>query len=161
MIPDLESFVANNYESNYYVPDFDGASNSAESVDDLDLDDVDEIDTNSMAIYSTSPKLKKEKRSVGKVVVSVPGKSSSQQKLKQEPVDTEAPMASSSNVPQSTSQSLLTSSNIMSGNSSDAIDADLMLNVLNDPRGTPSTSGLADTTTSVAQNTLYDDSSRV
>lgn len=84
-IPDLlNSYINNNYEHDCYVADQD-AVNSADSADDLNLDDIDEIDTNNMAIYSGAPILKKDRNgSSGGKVFTGPDL---QQQMKEEPKD--------------------------------------------------------------------------
>lgn len=154
-MPDsLTNFIANNYGDNYCVADVDGTSTSA--VDELGLDDIDEIDTKNMAIYSRTP-TKRERRSGG----------TSQQNMKKEPTDKEAIKVSE--VPrksQSVGQSLLIpSENAESQEMVNQIDADLMLNALNEqPTGSDLLGGNMENQMMdplAAQNTIFDETSQV
>lgn len=155
MLPDgLANFISNNYGNNYHVADLDGASNSAGSIDGLGLEDVDEIDTKNMTIYSGVGD-KRERRPVR------------QQQLKKEPVEVET-INDQSQMSNTTTSSLLLPSNL-GAQEIDPIDADLMLNTLGDqPTGSGnSLSGLDQGSDnglgsqSIAQNQLFDETSQV
>lgn len=156
-MPDvLTNFITNNYGDNYYVADQDGTS---ASVDGLGLDDIDEeIDTKNMAIYSGASK-KRERRT---------GSGTSQQQLKKEPTDAESKsVPETSRTSQSIGKSLLLPSESI-GDSlemDNAIDADLMLNALNEqPSGSDLMEGNMENQMMdplVNQNTIFDESSQV
>lgn len=156
-MPDvLTNFITNNYGDNYYVADQDGTS---ASVDELGLDDIDEeIDTKNMAIYSGASK-KKERRT---------GSGTSQQQLKKEPTDTESKsVPETSRKSQSIGESLLIPSESINDSleMDNAIDADLMLNALNEqPSGSDLMEGNMENQMMdplVNQNTIFDESSQV
>lgn len=147
----ITDFIANNYGNNYCVPDYDGSAGSTE----LGLDNIDEIDTNSMAIYSGAS-VKKDLR----------GDKRPQHLLKQEPSDTNSlNVDDAERTPQFSSQSLLIPSSNDANETSNIIDADLMLNVLDEQQlmndAIASTSGLMDNNAVETQNTLFDDVSQV
>lgn len=145
-MPDvLTNYINNNYGNNY-VADQDGTSNAADA---LGLDDIDEIDTNNMAIYSGAP-------------IKSPQKPDS----KQEPVEIESvPLPEKVQMPKS---SLLVPPSNNGRQSQQEIDADLMLNVLGDQATRDDifagTSGLHNNTTAdpvVPQHSLFDETSQV
>lgn len=146
LMPDvLTNYINNNYGNNYLVADQDGTSNAADA---LDLDDIDEIDTNNMAIYSGAPIKRSQKPD-----------------LKKEPVEIDTvPLPEKVQVPKS---SLLVPANDNGQTSQQEIDADLMLNVLGDQATRDDifagTSGLNNTTAdpAVPQHTLFDETSQV
>lgn len=142
----LTNYINNNYGNNYHVADQDGTSNA----DALDLDDIDEIDTNNMAIYSGAPIKRSQKPD-----------------LKHEPVEiASVPSPEKVQMPKS---SLLVPPSNSGRKSQQEIDADLMLNVLGDQATRDDifagTSGLLNNTTAadpvVPRHTLFDESSQV
>lgn len=145
----ITDYMANNYGDNYYVADYDGSAGSV----DLGLEDIDEIDTNSMAIYNDAS-AKKELRSSKR----------SQNNSNQEPVNKNTMnVASAKKTSQLPNKSLLIAPSKDGNDSSSLIDADLMLNFdeqLAD-NANAGTSGNLDSNTVEAQNTLFDDASQV
>lgn len=144
--------MTNNYGNNYYVADNNGSAGSI----DLGLDDIDEIDTNSMAIYNDAPVAKKELR----------GGKRTQNVSKQDSANTNSMnVADARRSPQIPSKSLLIAPSQDGNEASSLIDADLMLNVFDDQltdNNSAGTSGLLDNNMKVeAQNTLFDDASQV
>lgn len=142
----LKKFVTNNYRNNYYVPDQDAASTGAGSVEGLcGLDDVDEIDTNNMAIYSGDANIKDcSDGPIGMKQESLVANS------RAEELPTQMP---------STGKSLLLTPN---SNAQEDIDADLMLNVLGDQ--VASTSGNVQNSgidSLVIPNNMFDETSQV
>lgn len=141
--------MANNYGNNYYVADNNGSAGSI----DLGLDDIDEIDTNSMAIYNDAPAAKKEVR----------GGKRTQNVSKQDSANTNSMnVADARRSPQIPNKSLLIAPNKDANEASSLIDADLMLNVFDEQLtdNSAGTSGLLDNKVE-AQNTLFDDVSQV
>lgn len=135
----LANFITNNYASdNYYVADQDLASNSAGSADGFGFDDIDEIDTKNMAIYSDGAKKMEDVRAAG-----IKDSTS----IKQEPVKGELAR-----------KSLLLPSNSASGSVQQTLDTDLMLNVLD--QGSTGSSE-KDDKTAAAQNSMFDETSQV
>lgn len=135
----LNNIIANNYGNNYYVADIDGA-NGAGSVEGLDLEDIDEIDTNSMAIYSEET-FKKDRPSGAAGV-------------KKEPV-----VADSTQAMPSSGKSLLIP---LAADSQLEIDADLMMNVLEDQVASSSSNAQDLNTNSLAvSNNMFDETSQV
>lgn len=144
----ITDFIANNYGNNYCVADYDESAG-------LGLDNIDEIDTNSMAIYS-GESVKKDLR----------GSKRSQQPSKQEPADANSlKVDDAKRQPQLSSNSLLIPSGNDANETSNVIDADLMLNVLDEQQmmndAIASTSGLMENNDVEAQNTLFDETSPV
>lgn len=138
----LNNIIANNYGNNYYVADIDGASNGAGSVEGLGLDDIDEIDTNNMAIYSG--KTFKKDRTSGAAGV------------KKEPV-----VADSTDAMPSSGKSLLIPT---AAETQQEIDADLMMNVLEDQVASSSgnTQDLNTNSLAISNNMLtFDETSQV
>lgn len=161
------NFFTNNYANNYYVADQDG-SNSAESVDNLGLDEIDEIDTNNMAIYSANLPIKKERRNAG-VIINSSEKSTVQkqqkQPMKKEPTPAKAvKMLETPKVSPSHSKSLLLPKRPESVQELNAEDADLMLNILGD-QSTDNNNSAADNNqnsdATTTQNVVYDETSQV
>lgn len=142
---DLTNFITNNYaNNNYYVPDLEESGCSADS---LGLEEVDEIDTNNMEIYSGVP--------IKKGILTGAA-------LKQEPVDDFVPIPQElPKVPQTAAgKSLLIPSKNVNSCTQDEVD--LMLNVLDDH--TAGTSGSIQSTLVdpvVGQNVGFDDTSQV
>lgn len=161
----LANFISNNYASdNYYVADHDVASNSAGSIDGFGLDDIDEIDTNNMAIYSGVP-IKKENRAEAGMHKGASG-------MKKESVDSgevikldqaSAQQKASRKVltTATNSKSLLLPSNTDIGNVQGAVDADIMLNVMGQLDQGSSGSSENGNKVTAAQNSVYDETSQV
>lgn len=136
----LANFITNNYATdNCYVPDQDGASNSAGSVDGFAFEDIDEIDTKNMAIYSGGAKKTDDS------VTRQSGSKSDSTSKKQEPIKSELAR-----------KSLLLPSNSAVGSAQGAVDTDLMLNVLDQ-----GSSGSSEKETVAAPNSLFDETSQV
>ena len=126
------NFITNNYANNYYVPDHEIIS--AGSVEGLSFDEIDEIDTNNMAIYSGDAPVKKERRT-GNVIVNTSVASvqpQAQPPVKKERAETKpVKMLQTPKVLPSASKSLLLP-NSEAAKVLNTADADLMLNMLGD-----------------------------
>lgn len=158
-IPDaITNFLVNNYGNNC-VADVDAVSNSAGSVDGLGRDDMDEIDTNNMAIYSRGTPLKRDNRT-GAGAIAGPAK--------REPIEAES-ATMSNKLPkksQSAGDSLLIPSKpdaVPAVPTQDVIDADMMLNVLTDQTAAGPSGNVQKSSVDplVAQNVTFDDTSKV
>lgn len=148
------NFITNNYANNYYVADQD-ASNSVGSVDGLGLDEIDEIDTKNMAIYSADLPIKKERSTGGGAIINTSVTTAQQKQLKNE--NTEAKPTKMPETPKmepSASKSLLLPNSAENIQELNSADADLMLNILGDSTGQMAGSN-------VALNTGYDEMSQV
>ncbi|XP_070505662.1 heat shock factor protein isoform X2 [Chironomus tepperi] len=136
--------------------------NSAGSSEGINFDDIDEIDTNNMAIYSGAPVVKKERRSrnnnfTGKLEP-IPTRSTNQQKHLKIESNKNEPIIVSPNP--SPGKSLLLS---MAEKSNNESDENIMLDMLNDEdvdligdksNGNGATSTITSLDPLVAQNTL-------
>lgn len=126
----------------------------------MGLDDIDEIDTKNMEIYSGVP-VKKERRAVSGTAV--------QQPLKEKPADKKPVNVSAESKKQnspSMGQSLLlpTENAVESLELDNEIDADLMLNALNETGGSDLLGGNMENQIMdplVAENTIFDETSQV
>lgn len=123
-----------------FQTDADGASNSG-SVDGLGFDDIDEIDTNQMQIYN------KDQVKNRRPDMYTGGKN--QPQMKQEPVDTE-----SAQLRHQSGKSLL--KNIIGQDAS--IDADMMLNTLNEAVGEEVIAGTSGNVQSSIDPNVFDPS---
>lgn len=154
MPEDIASFITNNnYGNDCYVADIDGTSNSA---DGLSFDDVDEIDTNSMEIYSGAP-IKRER------LAEAGGTKKVQQQAKREPENSKT-VEQKRKAQSSTKSLLIPSKNEQPVSNDPSLDADLMLNLMGDLESTATnidgagTSGMAEGTSDTAtQNLLFDE----
>lgn len=130
----LKNFITNNYGNNYYVADLDAASTGAGSVEGLcGLDDVDEIDTNNMAIYSGDANRKDRATMMNQESLSADSRAKE--------LPTQMP---------STGKSLLITPN---SSTQEDIDANLILNVLGDQIASTSGNGIS--------NNMFDETSQV
>lgn len=161
----MSNFITNNYANNYYVADQD-ESISAGSVDGLGLDEIDEIDTNNMAIYSADLPIKKERRTANVILNNSVRPTQVQQPKKEKTVT--MPVKVIQEPPKEsrpTSESLLLPSSSECNQELNSVDADLMLNILGDD---PSTSNKNDAggsnqmnDSNVARNSVYEETSQV
>lgn len=129
----FDNFITNNYANNYYVAD---GSNSAGSVDGLGLDEIDEIDTNNMAIYSADLPVKKERRTGGVIINTSVDSSQPKQAESLKEGSTEVKSLNVLETPKvspSSSLSLLLPNAAENINELNSADADLMLNILGEP----------------------------
>lgn len=151
----LASFITNNYENNYYVPDMNTTSPNSGSGDGFSLDDIDEIDTNNMEIYKNGRRTLRS------------GTNSLRTSVKQEPVEPESlnqhePVQRQTASGKGGKSLLIPSKNIVN-NAQNVVDEQVLYDVLGDQAASliPGSSMDLGSDQIAVQNTMFDETSQV